>query len=52
MRTKRLEEVRQVGNDRVIILTFGSDPIQQHLIIEFYAGVRKIENENENFLII
>jgi predicted ribosome quality control (RQC) complex YloA/Tae2 family protein len=45
LRTRRLEEVRQVGNDRVIMLSFGSEPVQQHLIIEFYAGVRKTKNK-------
>ena len=39
LRTRRLEDIKQVGNDRVIIMTFGSDPVTQYLIVEFYAGV-------------
>lgn len=37
LKTKRLENVVQVGVDRVVILTFGSGPATQYLIIEMYA---------------
>lgn len=40
IRTKRLEEVRQLGMDRVVVFTFGAGNVQCHLIMELYAAVR------------
>ena len=37
LRAKRLEKVRQVGLERVVVLTFGSENFTNHLILELYA---------------
>eukprot|EP00741_Cyanophora_paradoxa_P006667 tig00001030_g6448.t1 len=37
MRTKRLEDIRVLGFDRVVELTFGSGENACHLIVEFFA---------------
>lgn len=37
VRTRRLEDIRQLGVDRVVQLTFGSGEATFHLILEFYA---------------
>jgi hypothetical protein len=39
IRTKRLEDVRQLGMDRVVDFTFGAGSVQCHLIMELYAAV-------------
>jgi len=38
LRTKRIEAIEQLGVDRVVKITFGTGPLTQHLIIEFYAS--------------
>jgi predicted ribosome quality control (RQC) complex YloA/Tae2 family protein len=38
LRTRRLEDVRQLGVDRVVDLVFGSGEAACHLILEMYAG--------------
>jgi predicted ribosome quality control (RQC) complex YloA/Tae2 family protein len=39
IRTRRLDNVQQLGNDRVIALTFsGGGAVVAHLVVEFYAG--------------
>eukprot|EP01089_Gocevia_fonbrunei_P001183 TRINITY_DN11108_c0_g1_i1.p1 TRINITY_DN11108_c0_g1~~TRINITY_DN11108_c0_g1_i1.p1 ORF type:complete len:480 (+),score=91.74 TRINITY_DN11108_c0_g1_i1:36-1475(+) len=38
LRTKRVEDVKQLGIDRVIDLTLGSGPAEHHLIIELYSS--------------
>ena len=38
IRTKRLEMVRQLGLDRIIILTFGSGETSFHVILEMFSG--------------
>jgi predicted ribosome quality control (RQC) complex YloA/Tae2 family protein len=40
VRTKRLEDIRQLGYDRVVDMTFGSGDGEFHIIVEFYAAVR------------
>ena len=37
LRSKRLEGVRQVGVERVVVLSFGSDAFANHLILELYS---------------
>lgn len=37
LRTKRLENIQQLGMDRIVILTFGSGPATEHLIVEMYS---------------
>ncbi|KAL6040267.1 Nuclear export mediator factor NEMF, partial [Balamuthia mandrillaris] len=37
IRTKRIEEVKQLGVDRVIDFTVGSGPAEHHLILELYS---------------
>lgn len=37
IRTKRLEDVRQVGMDRVVDFKFGSGESANHVILELYA---------------
>lgn len=36
LRNKRLEDVKQLGMDRVVQMTFGSGEAMHHLIIELY----------------
>jgi predicted ribosome quality control (RQC) complex YloA/Tae2 family protein len=38
IRTKRLENIQQLGYDRVVDMKFGSGESIHHLILEFYAG--------------
>jgi len=38
IRTKRVEDIQQLGVDRVVMLTFGTGASAQHLIVEFYAS--------------
>jgi hypothetical protein len=39
LRTRRLEDVRQLGVDRVVDFVFGSGENAHHLILEMYAQV-------------
>lgn len=41
IRTRRLEAVTQLGVDRVLQLSFGSGPAACHLLLEFFAQVRR-----------
>jgi hypothetical protein len=38
VRTKRLEDVRQIGTDRVVDMKFGSGDAVNHVILELYAN--------------
>jgi predicted ribosome quality control (RQC) complex YloA/Tae2 family protein len=38
LRTKRLEDVRQLGVDRVLDFQFGLDDLESHLLVELYAA--------------
>lgn len=38
IRTQRLEDVRQVGMDRVVDFKFGSGEASNHVILELYAS--------------
>ena len=38
IRTKKVEEVRQVGDDRVVAFTFGASDEAVHLVLELFAG--------------
>jgi predicted ribosome quality control (RQC) complex YloA/Tae2 family protein len=40
LRTRRLEDVRQLGVDRVVDFVFGAGEHAHHLILEMYAQVR------------
>ena len=40
LRTRRLEDVRQLGVDRVVDFVFGTGPGTHHLLLEMYASVR------------
>lgn len=40
LRTRRLEDVRQLGVDRVVDFVFGLGENAHHLILEMYAQVR------------
>jgi predicted ribosome quality control (RQC) complex YloA/Tae2 family protein len=51
IRTKRLEEVRQLGMDRVVVFTFGAGNVQCHLIMELYAAGNLILTD-ENYKIL
>jgi len=51
IRTKRLEDIQQLGVDRVVLLTFGTGTSAQHLIVEFYASGNIILTDN-NFEIL
>ena len=39
MRTRRLEDVRQLGVDRIVDFVFGSGEATYHLILEMYSQV-------------
>lgn len=39
LRTRRLEDVRQLGVDRVVDFVFGTGENAHHLILEMYAQV-------------
>ena len=41
LRTRRLEDVRQLGVDRVVDFVFGCGDNAHHLILEMYAQVRR-----------
>ncbi|EAR88515.1 fibronectin-binding protein A, amine-terminal protein (macronuclear) [Tetrahymena thermophila SB210] len=38
LRSKRLEDIKQIGVERVIILTFGSGESTNHIILEMYSS--------------
>ena len=40
VRTRRLEDVRQLGVDRIVDLTFGTGNATVHIILELYSSVR------------
>lgn len=40
LRTRRLDDVRQLGIDRLIDFSFGSGPNCHHLLLELYAQAR------------
>ena len=46
IRTKRLEDVRQLGADRVVDFKFGSGESVSHIILELYAGGNIILTDN------
>ena len=46
-RAKRLENIRQVGMERVVVLTFGSENFTNHLILELYSQGNIILTDNE-----
>lgn len=47
IRTQRLEDVRQVGMDRVVDFKFGSGKASNHIILELYASGASSEYVNE-----
>ena len=38
LRTKRLENVKQINNDRIVDFKFGSGESENHIILELYSG--------------
>jgi len=38
IRTKRLEDIRQIGSDRVVDFKFGSGESVSHIILELYSN--------------
>ena len=38
IRSRRLEDIKQLGSDRVVQLTFGSGDLEVKLLLEFYAS--------------
>lgn len=44
IRTRRLEDVRQLGVDRIVDLTFGSGEATYHIILELYSQVGDNQN--------
>ncbi len=47
LRSKRLEAIRQVGVERVVVFTFGSELFVNHLIIELYSQGNIILTDHE-----
>jgi predicted ribosome quality control (RQC) complex YloA/Tae2 family protein len=41
LRTRRLEDVRQLGSDRIVDFTFSQGDAAYHLILELYSQVRR-----------
>lgn len=39
LKTRRLTQVKQLGNDRIVDIQFGSDEAAYHLIVELYDRV-------------
>ncbi len=37
LRSKRVESIRQVGVERVVVISFGSEAFANHLILELYS---------------
>ena len=50
VRTRRLEDVRQLGVDRIVDFTFGSGEATYHIILELYSQVRGRFNETLKYL--
>eukprot|EP00282_Hemiselmis_andersenii_P032768 CAMPEP_0169451756 /NCGR_PEP_ID=MMETSP1042-20121227/13868_1 /TAXON_ID=464988 /ORGANISM="Hemiselmis andersenii, Strain CCMP1180" /LENGTH=638 /DNA_ID=CAMNT_0009563691 /DNA_START=64 /DNA_END=1977 /DNA_ORIENTATION=- len=51
IRTKRVEEVRQLGVDRVVAFTFGAGEDANHLILELFAGGNIILTDHEGTIL-
>lgn len=51
LRSKRLEGVRQVGVERVVVFTFGQEAFCNHLILELYSQGNIILTD-ENYKIL
>ncbi|KRX01107.1 hypothetical protein PPERSA_08208 [Pseudocohnilembus persalinus] len=51
LRSKRLENIQQVGVERVVIFTFGTGEFQNHLILELYSQGNIILTDSD-FVII
>lgn len=47
IRTKKLEDIRQVGIDRVIDLTFGRGEAAYHILVELYASGNVILTDHD-----
>lgn len=47
IRTKKLVDIRQVGIDRVIDLTFGKGEASYHILVELYASGNVILTDSE-----
>jgi predicted ribosome quality control (RQC) complex YloA/Tae2 family protein len=47
IRTKRLENVEQVGMDRIVDFTFGTGPVQCHILVELYAAGNVILTDSD-----
>lgn len=47
LRSKRLDDIRHLGVDRICVFTFGSGPAAHHLILEMYAGGNLILTDNQ-----
>ena len=52
IRTKRVEEVRQVGDDRVVAFTFGAGDEAMHLVLELFAGGNIILLNHEHVILV
>jgi predicted ribosome quality control (RQC) complex YloA/Tae2 family protein len=46
LRTRRVEDVRQLGVDRVVDFVFGTGENAHHLILEMYAQVRVVAEKS------
>ena len=42
LRTRRLDDVRQLGVDRLVDFTFGTGPACHHLLLELYSQVLSV----------
>mmetsp|Transcript_25334 Transcript_25334/g.55540 ORF Transcript_25334/g.55540 Transcript_25334/m.55540 type:complete len:1150 (-) Transcript_25334:172-3621(-) len=52
IRTKRLTDIRQIGTDRVVDLTFGYGEASFHLILELYVSGNLILTDHEYRIVV
>ncbi|CAD6195070.1 unnamed protein product [Caenorhabditis auriculariae] len=51
VKQKRIREVRQLGNDRVVVITFGEDERTNYLIIELYDRGNVILTDDQHMIL-
>lgn len=52
LKSRRLEVVKQLGNDRIVQLQFGSGEAAYHIILELYDRVRRKLHPHELYAIL
>ncbi|EGR31934.1 hypothetical protein IMG5_099620 [Ichthyophthirius multifiliis] len=52
IRSKRLEDIKQIGVERVVVLTFGSGEMTNHIILELYSSGNIILTDKDYQIIL